>query len=64
MGVSSIKRGPYILLGLGAAFLVLLILSDFGVLFPSENLNARIMLHLAAVFVLISSVIMIVKQRK
>lgn len=62
--MSAIKRGPYILLGLGAAFLVLLILSDFGVLFPSENLNARIMLHLAAVFVLISSVIMIVKQRK
>ena len=64
MGVSSIKRGPYILFGLSVAFLGLLILSDFGILLPSDNLNARIMLHLAAVFVLISSVIMIVKQRK
>lgn len=37
-------------------FLVLLVLSDFGLIFVTENMTARILLHIALLFNLISTV--------
>lgn len=35
--------------------LLLLILSDFGLIFPSENTFARVLLHLSSLLLIISS---------
>lgn len=48
---------PYIQLILSIAFVFLLILSDFGVAFPTENTDMRILLHCSAILLLLSSVI-------
>ena len=48
---------PYIQLILSIAFLLLLLLSDFGLAFPTENTALRVVLHGSAVLLILSSVI-------
>lgn len=45
----------YIQLALASIFLFLLILSDFGLIFPSTNIFARVLLHLTAIILIMRS---------
>lgn len=49
------KIFDWILLVLSCGFLVLLILSDFGLVNPSDNLFARTLLHISTILLIISS---------
>lgn len=51
------KVALYVLLVLSSIFLLLLILSDFGLVFPSDNTFARVLQHLTAIILIISSAI-------
>lgn len=55
---------PYIQLILSIAFLLLLILSDFGLVFPTENTDNRVLLHCAAILFIISSAIQLRHTKK
>lgn len=44
-------------------FLLLLVLSDFGLVFPTENIFARVLLHFSAIFLMISSGIQLKKLK-
>ena len=54
----------YILLVLSSIFLFLLILSDFGLIFPSDNTFAKVMQHLTAIILIISSAVQIYGKKK
>ena len=54
----------YILLVLSSIFLFLLILSDFGLIFSSDNTFAKVMQHLTAIILIISSAIQIYGKKK
>ena len=49
---------------LAGGFLVLLILADFGVIFPSDNTFARVMQHLTAILLVLSSLIQLSNRKK
>lgn len=49
------KIFDWILLVLSCGFLVLLILSDFGLVNQSDNLFARTLLHISTILLIISS---------
>lgn len=53
----------YILLVLSSIFLFFLILSDFGLIFPSDNIFARVMQHLTAIILIISSAIQLYNKK-
>ena len=50
---------PYLRLQLILSIVLLLciLLSDFGILFPSSNKTARILLHISAIILVVSTVI-------
>lgn len=54
----------YVLLVLSSIFLFLLILSDFGLFFPSDNIFVRVMQHLTAIILIISSAIHLYGKKK
>jgi len=55
----------YIQLILSGLLLFFLILSDFGIIFPSENHSARVLLHFSAMILLTSSLIQLyIKKEK
>ena len=68
MGLTKPKGGPTmkrrlakitfsILLVLSVLFLILLILSDFGLIFPTTNTDARLFQHLTALILIGCSVV-------
>ena len=58
----------YIQLVISSLFLFVLILSDFGLIFPNairSNVFARVIIHFSAVFLIASSIIQLsIKKRK
>ena len=58
------KGAVCVLLVLSILFLLLLILSDFGIIFPSEHTSARVLLHFSAIFLIISSVIQLYRKKE
>jgi len=57
------KVAPYTQLILSCLFLFLLILSDFGIVFPTTNVPSQVMTHFAAIFLIISSIIQLHQKR-
>lgn len=57
------KAALYIQLALFSILLCLLILSDFGLILPSENTVARGLLHCAAALGIISSLIQLHRKK-
>jgi uncharacterized membrane protein len=53
----------YTLLVLSSIFLFLLILSDFGLIFPSDNTFARVMQHLTAIILIIFSAVQLYSKK-
>ena len=54
----------YILLVLSSIFLFLLILSDFGLIFPSDNTFARVTQHLTAIILIIFSAVQLHSKKR
>ncbi len=54
----------YILLVLSSIFLFLLILSDFGLFFPSDNTFARVMQYLTTIILIIFSVVQLHSKKR
>ena len=52
-----------ILLVLSSIFLFLLILSDFGLIFPSNNAFARVIQHLTAIILILFSAVQLCRKK-